>query len=316
MCLSVGSLVRARRLSGDSTNVAQCASCIAALFDALQLGYASEESWLAVSSAALSLHRRVLALALCDRPKVRRRALECVQALHAARPHVPRDFGGVTRRLCERAVAPDAATAADGAADADAAPAKGAAAKGAAAKAADDGAADALLQNTLRVLALMGYDDATSSAGKSVVRGLAADDADAMLALLAACALTPRAPAYAQRAALHAVALACADDGAGRDAASLSADACRTALRTLLAADAQLATPSGGARQRGGAASDDTGTAYGHALASLTAALARVDAAAALEALPRVVRLLVPLLRGNDTRARLACVRARACASC
>jgi hypothetical protein len=62
----------------------------------MRLGTAQQDTWLRISSAALSLHRRVLALAIGDRAKLRRRAVESVQQLHATYPLVPADFGGVT----------------------------------------------------------------------------------------------------------------------------------------------------------------------------------------------------------------------------
>jgi hypothetical protein len=76
------------------------------------------------------------------------------------------------RRLCERATAADAAAANNAAADGD-----------------DDVTAgaqgdEARMQSVLRVLALLGYDEATSSTGMSVLLGLSGDDADALLELV------------------------------------------------------------------------------------------------------------------------------------
>lgn len=248
----------------------------------------------------LSLHRRVLALALSDRPKVRRRALECVQALHNERPYVPADFSGVTRRLCERAVSPSAGKSNND----------------------DDNNNDdhndsmpsdepqskeevaALLQNTMRVLALIGYDEVTSSTGISLIRCLQGDDANALLQLVLNCAMSATSPLYAVRAALQCISMACAaSDDAGHDGALLSADVLHATLGTLLGAEKQFAsahrTRAGSTANEGG----DVAQAYNSAVAGVEQALARVDEARALGALESVVRLLAPVLRASDVRA-------------
>jgi hypothetical protein len=129
------------------------------LFDVTQIGaeQQQEAQWQRAAKAALGLQRRLAALALSDRPKVRKRAVDAVR--HVARQAPRVELLHAIRRVCERAVALSSSSSTP----------------------VDDEAAR--LQNVLRVATLVGTDEHEPS----LLTAMPLDEADAFLLLLASC---------------------------------------------------------------------------------------------------------------------------------
>jgi len=135
---------------------------VSQLFTTIDVTTLAAKKFKAISKPAVALQRRLTALALTDRPKVRKRAAEAVHAVMTSSSSGTAPLVLITamRRVCERAVARD-----------------------------DDADDAARLQNVIRVAALLkgDGDDQSSLAQSSLLFNVPVEEADQLLALLFRC---------------------------------------------------------------------------------------------------------------------------------